>query len=300
MNDNQSLLCDVPFPNYHNIFSGIIMSMIPAKSTSTFGSTFDNTFLPSDATLIVGTTQDYTNGANWLGLSYVCRASSGVHYSYGLFVDEDCIGIGGNMDSSLTPTIRPGYFCGRIFGDLAHRDMDNQLQAKYGVIKFTDNCNNYSEENVEFKYYLSSTISSAIQNPYGCYFSKNINTDTLSVSLQGACSNGMFFKANGTRIDGRTGANVRFYPHTGTICSSKMYSVGGSIKWVPIEAGVVSNDLANDGVIPGDGFKGWLDTDRFRCGGTTLNALYNDGTFICADADHSLLLGWDPSNEDTL
>ena len=294
---NNQLMNDVPFSVSHPIYTGIVMSMIPAGSTNTFGSYFDNSFLPSDATYIYGSALCAANSVQQQ--NYMCVNSSGVHYSYGLFVDECCVGIGGGYDNSNVPTIKPGYFCGRILGTLAH-STDTSNQARYGIIKFNDSCNKVTTAD-EFSVAVRSELVSGNYN-YGSWCSSAINTNTGYDYLFWSCC-GHYFRANGTRIDGRNGSNIRFYPHTCLIAENiktSDSSVSNANRWVPFEAFVLSNDLSMDGIIPGDGFKGYLDTNLFRCAKVNLNQTYANGTFIGADATNNLLLGWDATNTDSL
>lgn len=290
------LMLDVPYSVTHPNYTGIVMSMIPAGSSNTFGLSFDNSFLPSDATYIFGSALFASTG-DGTQQNFMCHNTSGKNYSYGLFVDSCCIGIGGGCDSSITPTIKPGYFIGRVIGTLAHEESTNQ--AQYGIIKFYDSCNEVASD-VEFKNATRSTYASLTN--FGANFSQAINQSTSYSNIYGACC-GSYFKANGNRIDGRNGANVRFYPHASILAeNSKLSSqaLSGANRWVPFEAGVISNDLSTNGIVTGDGMKGYLDTDLFRCAQCNLNQLYANGAFIGADETYHLMLGWDATNTDSL
>jgi hypothetical protein len=95
-------------------------------------------------------------------------------------------------------------------------------------------------------------------------------------------------------------ASIRWYPESIDEMSALTQSsaLSNTIRWVPYSIGVSSTDLSTYGVIAGDGFKGYLDTDLFRCSLCIPNQLYNSGSFIgCAN---NLMLGWDPNNTDYL
>lgn len=298
---NDYLMKDVgTYAGTHLIYTGIIMSMIPAGSSSVFGSSFDSSFLPSDATYVVGTALKTGSSDAAYRQSFICENTSGRNYSYGLFVDECCIGIGGGYSTTATPTIKPGYFVGRVLGTLANEE--TTLQAKYGIIKFNDSCND-GVGGAEFKYAVCSRYTNSFNYNYGSSFSAAINTSDTPSNLAASCC-GSFVKADGTRVDGRNGANVRFYPHAADFLAENTNlsnsSLSGANRWVPFEAGVVSSDLSTNGIVTGDGFKGYLDTNLFRCANVNLNQLYNNGTFIGADSTNHLMIGWDPENTDSL
>lgn len=297
------------------LFNGIIFSMIPSGSQSEFGNTFDDTFLPSDATRIYGTIQSYENSARDKG-GFIAVNGTNINYTYGLFVDSYCVGVGGiSSDIDANMIFRPGYFVGRIIGTLAHEESTNQ--SKYGIIRFWD-CNSPYQGSgnrefyliTQFDYYdISSSVTSI--RTYGNSFVKNniytggdwSSSSSKENQLRKACGGGIF-NAAGNWLDGRNGANIRYFPSmSAEIVGNSVLSssvISGSQRWVPFEIASCSNDLSTDGIVTGDGFKGYLDTDLFRCAQCNLNQLYANGAFIGADATYNLLLGWDPNNTDTL
>lgn len=295
--DNQYLLNEYTTTD-RILQNGIIFSMIPGGSSSEFGSTFDSTFLPSDATQIAGSTwcmaPSYERYVNFISYNY-----SGYIFSYGLFIDSYCVGIGGNFsNTSSAPNLFLGFFAGRIVGTLAH-ESDTLPQSRYGVIRFTGNMGDASSVAREFYHGYHYTLQSVSRN--GCYFTSGINIDSASINSVDS-NNGALFASDGTRRDGRNSANVRYYPHTAFALSSNANITNASTldatRWVPFEFGVVSGDLATNGVVSGDGLKGYLDTDLFRCGAITYNQLYNNGTFI--GVNYGTMIGWDPENTDSL
>lgn len=299
---NDSLLLDVPIST-NAIHGGIILSMIPGGSQSEFGSSFDNSFLPSDATYLAGTSwavSGYASNYDPTYIGYNDYGSSHYNFTYCLFVDSYCVGVGGGYTTNGTsPSCSLGLVCGRIIGTLAHEN-DTLPQAKYGVLRLRDSAGNASDMD-EFYYKRVSSLG-GIEN-FGGYFSQPITTLTTQAEITAKC-NGMIFAADGARIDGRNQSNVRFYPHTGSgvSCNPLMCNAtqSGLTRWCPYEIGVVSASLSTDGVIPGDGFKGYLDTTLFRCAKVNFNQLYDNGNFIGANANSNLMIGWDPNNTDSL
>lgn len=279
--------------------NGIIFSMIPGGSNSEFGTTFDSTFLPSDATQIAGSTWTISP-SNERYINFISYNASGNNYCYGIFIDSYCVGLGAAYTTNgSTPHVYLHSFAGRIVGTLAH-ESDTLPQARYGVIRFCGNMGDNNNQNeVGYSYYY--TLQSL--GRHGTYFTASINTTSASTSSVDR-NNGALFAADGTRRDGRNSTNTRYYPHTAFALSSNANITNAStldaVRWVPFEFGVVSGDLATNGVVSGDGFKGYLDTDLFRSASITYNQLYNNGAFIGASGSYGTMIGWDPSNTDSL
>ena len=61
---------------------------------------------------------------------------------------------------------------------------------------------------------------------------------------------------------------------------------------------VVSTNLSSDGIIPGDGVKGFLDTSLFRCARVPRGTYLSNHSFI--SYGYNLLVGWDSSNTEVL
>lgn len=300
--DNQYLLNEYTTTD-RILQNGIILSMIPGGSNNDFGSSFDSSFLPSDATQITGSSWSASPSYD-VGINYIAYNGSGNNYLYGLFVDSHCVGLGADYttDGSV-PSLNLAYFAGRVVGTLAH-ESDTLPQARYGVLRFQSNAgasgSNNTQDEVYYNYYSTTeTVSS-----FGAVFNASVNITTSTPTTIRRTFGGALFAADGTRRDGRNSANVRYYPHTAFALASNSImtnaSALGAMRWVPFEFGVVSGDLATNGVVPGDGFKGYLDTELFRRANVTFNQLYNNGTFICASDAYGMLIGWDPTNTDSL
>jgi hypothetical protein len=278
---------------------GTIFAMIPAGSSSSFGSSFDSSFLPSDATLLRGTVNTrYGNAAWWF--TPACYAATNCTYSYGLFVDSYCVGISGSYTrpDAILETLIPGFFLGRIIGTLAHEESANQ-SSKYGSLSFS-----YPIFDTYDREFVAKPIIDETNNQfdrYGCLFRNEINySETTSDPWRALFNNyGSITKADGTRLTASAG-NIRFMSNVLDIMDSKVTSLvqSGSTRWVPYEVAVCTNNLSTYGIVTGDGFKGYLDTDLFRCGLVTLNQLYNNGTFC--GWNNMLMIGWDSSNTDSL
>ena len=273
---------------------GIMMSIIPGDSTDTFGSVFngETPFIPATATKLKGTVHviGYLNDYRE---SYIYNNGSNNNYIYGLYATPYVIGINGAFTTNGTTPIldgQRGFFCGRILGTLAHEE--TTAQAKYGVIQL-GGCYG-SGSNGEFDVRLCRQISTGASSPYfhstrGFIDSPGSSRDYSSLQI---------FAANGSPIQyvGNV-CNIRFYPANIQELSSYMSTsvTSGLSRWTPYAVGVCSTDQNTYGVVPGDGFKGYLDTDLFRAAAEhTAGRLYNNGQFI---GQWDMLLGWDPTNE---
>lgn len=281
--------------------SSLCMSMIPEGSTSEFGDVNTTTFLPADATRIIGTDVTYESDGQYGGFG--AEPTSGWTYSYGLFVSPYAIAVSCAKAQSNPGNLGiPSYCVGRIFGALAHSS-DNTNQAKYGVVTFrvknnVDTCaeGTYSPMTYIMNYYLgNSTINLSGINPHDSTFSYYLAWDRT------CCS---FAKADGTWINGsdNTVFNTIYYPSDPTQLSGYVFNStnNGKSRWVPYEVVVLSSDLDTWGVVPGDGFKGYLDTDLFRCALGTYGQTFDNGNFICADGTYNFLIGWDSTNTDSI
>ena len=300
--DKEYCLQDVPVTRIN--YTGIIMSMIPSGSSNSFGTIFDSTFLPSDATPICGTIGYINPQATDRYNNCIALNTNGYGFVYGILVDSYCVGIGGGWSPSGGKSYCfPGYFVGRVLGSLAH-DSDALPQARYGVIKFGDSYNE-SRTNSGLCEILNGCYSTFLgETNVGVNFLASVTTSMNKSDLQTHCC-GCFFKANGTLVDGRNGSNVRYFAHTKSCLSSNSLiendASTGYSRWVPFEAGIASNSLPIDGVVAGDGFKGYLDTELFRAAVVTDNSYYANKSFIGwlgigPNWDLHFLVGWEADN----
>jgi hypothetical protein len=281
--------------------SSLCMSMIPEGSTSEFGSPYSTDFLPADATRIIGTDVTYSNDNDYGGFG--AEPTAGWIYSYGIFVSPYAIAVSCTKAQSNPGNLGiPSYCVGRIFGTLAHSS-DNTNQAKYGVVTFRvkNNINTSSEGTYSpMTYTISSYLGdnnmslSGVNQSYGS-FSNYLDWD------KACCS---FAKADGTWINGcdMTAFNTIYYPSNPVQLSGYVFNStnNGKSRWVPYEVVVLSSDLDTYGIVPGDGFKGYLDTDLFRCAKGTYGQMFDNGNFICADGTYNFLIGWDSTNTDSI
>lgn len=263
---------------------GLCVSIIPEGSNSSFGDPTTTSFLPSEATRIFGTAfrNDtlYTNGYNpesgntslfaiWTTPYVICVAASNSN---------------GNMQT-------PGFAIGRIFGTLANQE-DNYVNAKYGLVSFRvypDSSSTYEGWYTTIAH-SATLVGSSIRVP-------GVDMSSSSIYTQPCC--GCILKSDGTWLNGtdRSTRNIVLFIEGCEQLSNKMFnSSNGKSRWLPMSMASVANDLSTYGVVSGDGFKGYLDTDLFRCALGVLEQTFDNGNFICPESNHNWLFGWDASN----
>lgn len=285
--------------NTNRYTSGLCMSIIPAGSNNNFGDPTTTTFLPADATRIIGTVNCYYN-SNDYG-SYAYKPQSGYVASWGLFVTPYVIAVAALRASGVAPNLdAPIYAVGRIIKDLAH-DADAAINAEYGVFAF--------RELGALKYEGTGAVINHTSYTFGPTSKSFIGLDPkasrATIGAIATYSNvcGSIAKADGSWINGTdtTNYSVIVYPaDSGQLSPYILNNTSGKSRWCSFAIASVSNDPDTYGVVTGDGFKGYLDTDLFRCGSGLYCQMFDDGNFICASDTYNLLLGWDPANTDTL
>ena len=294
-------------------YTGLVVSMIPGDSTQRFGSFSDGTFIPSHATRVYGMCEaNNTKGTSVTTKSSYGRASFQTEYSkywfcYGVLATPYCIAIAANhsaLDESSQPIypehLQLSFACGRILGGLSN---DESLpQAKYGVIQFSlPNGRACMEEGRTSELGVSWWTTNNIgfdygseEQTYGCssfrnpYAFANAQGNGKCISLLN------IFKADGTAIGLTSTANVRVQPDPYLQLSHNLKDDNATVKWCPFTVGVVSTNLSKDGIIPGEGLKGYLDTDLFRCARVAQGQTFSNGSFY--SLPFNLVIGWDSSN----
>jgi hypothetical protein len=299
-----------PINSGSDIFmTGLCMSMIPAGSDSVFGDlSTPATFIPSDATPIISS-RVHNNSGGWSGSNFAYEPTNGYKFSYGVFVSNRTIAISAGYSNNEWVNLGiPGFMIGEIIGTLAHSE-DSHISSKYGIVNFREadrgDLGNIYECSTALIRYSTKLGSNTDQyfvgaNPYASsrYFGSAV-----------VC--GAITRANETWIDGTDGTDassstgnycVKMYASDPSQLSSYVFdsSENQKSRWSPIAIKVESIDLNTNGVVPGDGFKGYLDTNLIRCSIGTYGTLYNNGEFICLDSTNHLLFGWDPNNTDSI
>jgi hypothetical protein len=276
--------------------NGLCASIIAEGSSQTFGQTFDSSFLPNDATRIIGTCFYYTSPSSTMQSSHCYNPTSGYHYSWGIYATDKTIAICSNYSSNTIPNLGyPVYATGKIIGNLVHEE-DNAINSKYGTIVFRlgDYTSEKEGSQTLMKYTVSSPPTSGIV-PLRKMASSSVIYNYATAS---------FSKADGSWINAITDNDytngVGYIADFFQITSSCYTPTANKTRWLPINISVLATDLATYGVVPGDGFKGWLDTDLFRCAVSSYGKYYDNGKFLCPENNFNMLIGWNPTNTDTI
>lgn len=278
--------------------SGLCVSVIPDDSLNNFGDPTTTTFIPNDATRIVGTVNRHGGGSS--GQSYCYGPSSGYIHSWGLFVTPYVIAVSANRDQSNPPNLSiPAFFAGRIIGTLAHQELWNH--SKYGMfcMRTCDDSTSNTEGNNSVIYNSFSIGSGSNTN----FFGKDMRgVPSFNQAYVYVC--GAIVKSDGTWINGSDLTNYYVtsyvsdpYQLSGYVFNS---TGNGKSRWSPIAITCVSSDLSTYGVVDGDGFKGYIDTDLIRCALGTYGQTFDNGNFICIDSNMKILIGWDSANTDSI
>ena len=178
---------------------------------------------------------------------------------------------------------------GRIFGHLFHNE--TLPQARYGCLKLTTN---ESSTNSEFLNYRRNSYYDSK------YFLGASFTTTSSNLIDQKCY-GMCCSASGTPIFGNSVNSWMILHVVGSHQLANCYttsSTTGLTRWCPFLLFIQSLDLISYGITPGDGIKGYLDTDIIRACFSTYGQLYNDGQFI--GMEDNFIIKWDSESTDTI
>lgn len=264
--------------------TGVMMSMIPAGSNSEFPNTIPNDyttkFIPDDAIPLVTEACDSSSGYIQSQYSYFGSVSSNNIYSIGILIDSEFVMfMSGLSTTSTRSNLAPIYALGKIIGTVAHEN-DSNICSHYGAIRF----NKTKSDAFVFSYNLNGANNT--------FYGRKV-----SDSNSGFNSNAyaVFFNENGTLIPtwcayGPYGVDV--------LCNSITNdSAANYTRWCPYVMTTLY-DPVNNGVVPGDGFKGYLDTNLFRCAIGTTGNYYNDGAFVCVGGN--MLVAWDQGASDNI
>lgn len=182
------------------------------------------------------------------------------------------------------------FWMGEIFDTLAHPTEDASRVAKYGIFSLGDG-GNYTSFNR-----LSTgerVLNSWIQE-------KNYWSNNSSPSYKLAH---VFANAAGEWIHGSYSASSAYrlplYAQNALSASACTPITRGKARWLAIGMTSVSENINTSGyVVPGDGMKGWLDTDMIRAvcpTGLQTNYTLDNGNFIYVG--NGLMMGWSAAND---
>lgn len=266
---------------------GVNMSMIPAGSNSVFPDVIPDTFtdiwIPNDAIPIVTQTPNYSAYLYGGEYPFGC-VTTGDILSYGLFIDKEFILVSSSMNNTTTRSqLYPDYAIGKIFGTLVNEE-DSGYQSKYGAVQLWRNLSQtyVSTQNVAIN--LNNGTETTIKGLNMAYLN---NTST---SIPAA----FMFAANGEPIRCMNFYCTPSWQLLGAQSNNEVTS--GVTRWIPIAVANLDNPIR--GVVPGDGLKGYLDTELFRVAISTKGNFYDNGKFVAFE--QGLLVAWDPDATDTI
>lgn len=286
---------DLVLYNGYKYHGGVCISIIPGGSSSTFGDPTTSTFLPSDATRICGTFYRSTFGSSSIKYAAAYNPANGYLYSYTILatpyvVSPYCTNNSNGAAPSFYPASNLIYATGRIFGKVLHDETSKN--AKYGTYMIRS----MTDTNESFAGVISSSVTvfgTSIALPGYNFGQSNMQLMFPSASIS---------RKDGTWILGGDGSQY----NTIAMCpdiemlSDKIFSQSGKMRWIPIFIMFYRpGGMSSDGVTSGDGVKGILDTDLFRCAlvsNKTSYDTFDSGKFVVLETSQNLVIGYEPSN----
>lgn len=182
------------------------------------------------------------------------------------------------------------FWMGAIFDTLAHPTEDTSRTAKYGIFSLGTSSNYNSFDTLKTG---EKVLYSRI--PEKSYWSNYSNPDYHLAHV--------FANAAGEWIHGKYAASSAFrtplYAQDALSASACTPITRGKARWLAIGMTSVSENINTTGyVVPGDGMKGWLDTDMIRAvcpTGLQTNYTLDNGNFIYVG--NGLMMGWSADND---
>ena len=182
------------------------------------------------------------------------------------------------------------FWMGAIFDTLAHPTEDASRVAKYGIFSLGTSSDYNS-------FYTLSTgekiLNSQIQDKN--YWTRNTDPSRhlahVFANAAGEWIHGTYAAASAYRLP--------LYAANALSASACTPITRGKARWLAIGMTSVSENINTTGyVVPGDGMKGWLDTDMIRAvcpTGLETNYTLDNGNFIYVG--YGLMMGWSADND---
>ena len=182
------------------------------------------------------------------------------------------------------------FWMGAIFDTLAHPTEDTSRVAKYGILSLNDNGSYtsftklYTDERVLRPYIPKKSDWSNYADPE--YFLAHVFANAA-----GEWIHGTYAAASALRYP--------LYACDALSASACTPITRGKARWLAIGMTSCSENINTTGyVVPGDGMKGWLDTDMIRAvcpTGLQTNYTLDNGNFIYVG--NGLMMGWSAAND---
>lgn len=182
------------------------------------------------------------------------------------------------------------FWMGAIFDTLAHPTEDTSRTAKYGIFSLGTN---YDSDSFATLTTGETVLYSRI--PEKNYWSKYVDP---SEHLAHVFANAAGEWIHGT-YDASSAYRTPLYAQVALSASACTPITRGKARWLAIGMTSVSENINTSGyVVPGDGMKGWLDTDMIRAvcpTGLQTNYTLDNGNFIYIGK--GLMMGWSADND---
>lgn len=183
------------------------------------------------------------------------------------------------------------FWMGAIFDTLAHPTEDVSRVAKYGILSLNWDLSNYNS---------FGTLPTGERVLYGGIISKDNWSNYMRPDYHGAS---VFANAAGEWIYGSYSASSAYratlYASDALSATACVPITRGKARWLAIGMTSCSENINTTGyVVPGDGMKGWLDTDMIRAvcpTGLQTNYTLDNGNFVYVG--YGLMMGWCPTND---
>jgi hypothetical protein len=182
------------------------------------------------------------------------------------------------------------FWMGEIFDTLAHPTEDTSRVAKYGIFSLGTHAN-YNSFTVlsTVEMVLSSRIRS--KDEWSIYSNPAYKLAHVFANAAGEWIHGTYAAASAHRLP--------LYACDALSASACTPITRGKARWLAIGMTSVSENINTSGyVVPGDGMKGWLDTDMIRAvcpTGLQTNYTLDNGNFIYVG--NGLMMGWSADND---
>ena len=182
------------------------------------------------------------------------------------------------------------FWMGEIFDTLAHPTEDTSRVAKYGIFSLGNDVNYNSFATLSTG---ETVLDARILNKddWSRYSNPSYKLAPVFANAAGEWIYGKYAAASAYRIP--------LYAQYALSASACTPITRGKARWLAIGMTSVSENINTSGyVVPGDGMKGWLDTDMIRAvcpTGLQTNYTLDNGNFIYVG--NGLMMGWSAAND---
>lgn len=182
------------------------------------------------------------------------------------------------------------FWMGEIFDTLAHPTEDTSRVAKYGIFSLNSYSNYSSFTTIATgERVLSTTLRQ--NSDWSNYTDPEYFLAHVFANAAGEWIHGTYDAASAHRLP--------LYAINALSASACTPITRGKARWLAIGMTSVSENINTSGyVVPGDGMKGWLDTDMIRAvcpTGLQTNYTLDNGNFIYVG--NGLMMGWSAAND---